>query len=101
MCHVCEKRKTLGLKTLEAKRLGQQIEAVQMAFTVAAMSGDQAAMDKARAEYHELLDKLLTINAETTRLANEIAEDTINMIFGDDEDVSDHIAETASRNTLN
>lgn len=92
MCEICDKRKTLALHGLEAKKLASQIEATQMNFIVACSSKNRAAQDSARAEYHRLLDSLLDLHAVTAELGNDIALATINAIFGDDDDLSDHMS---------
>lgn len=99
MCEICEKRKTLALKSQEALKLVQAIEATQANYMVACNNRNKAAQDSARGEYHRLIDELLDIHAITNELNSEIMIDTINAIFGDDDDLSNH----ASRgvNTLN
>jgi len=90
MCDICEKRKTLALKGLEAKQLASQIEATQMNYLVACTMKNRAAADSARAEYHRLLDGLLDLHAITADLSNEVALGMINAMFGDDDDAFEH-----------
>jgi hypothetical protein len=91
MCDICEKRKTLALKGLEAKKLASQIEATQMNYLVACANKNRAAMDSSRAEYHRLLDGLLDLHAITAELSEEVTLGMINMLFGDDDEAADHI----------
>lgn len=100
MCDICEKRKTLALKGQEAIKLASAIEATQRNYLVACNNKNRAAMDSARAEYHRLIDELLDLHAITNELSNEVTLATINMIFGDDEEASDH-ASSMSGVTLN
>lgn len=90
MCDICEKRKTLALHGLEAKKLASQIEATQMNYLVACAAKNRAAQDSARAEYHRLLDGLLDLHAVTSDLNEEVMLATINAIFGDDEEAAEH-----------
>lgn len=92
MCEICEKRKTLALKSQEALKLAQAIEATQRNYLVACSAKNRAAQDSARAEYHRLLDSLLDLHAVTAELGNDIALATINAIFGEDDDLSDHMS---------
>lgn len=98
MCDICEKRKTLALHGLEAKKLASQIEATQMNYLVACAAKNRAAQDSARAEYHRLLDGLLDLHAVTAELGNDIALATINAIFGDDDDMAEHAARPSTLN---
>jgi len=68
MCDICEKRKTLALKGLEAKQLASQLEAAQMNYLVACSAKNRAAADSVRAEYHRLIDNLLDLHAVTADL---------------------------------
>lgn len=92
MCDICEKRKTLALKSQEALKLASAIEATQRNYIVACNNRDRAAQDSARAEYHRLIDQLLDIHAITNELNSDIMTATINMIFGDDEEAAEHAA---------
>jgi len=92
MCDICEKRKTLALKGLEAKQLASQLEAAQMNYLVACSAKNRAAADSVRAEYHRLIDNLLDLHAVTADLNHDIAVSTINAIFGDEQEVSEHLS---------
>lgn len=101
MCDICEKRKTLALKGQEALKLAQAIEATQRNFVVACNAKNKAAQDSHRAEYHRLIDDLLDIHAITNQLTDEITTATIAMVFGDDEEASDHASSMDGSTILN
>lgn len=97
MCDICDKRKTLALKGLEAKRIASQIEATQMNYLVACSMKNRAAADSSRAEYHRLLDSLLDLHAVTAELSEEVMIATINVMFGDDDEASIHVQTSGSK----